>query len=79
MVANSDNFIAVHRDRIIAAANTHRLPTMYPSGYMTGSGGLISYGADQAQQWQAAASYVDRILRGESRAICPFSSPLSSY
>jgi ABC-type uncharacterized transport system substrate-binding protein len=36
-----------------------------PRGYMTGSGGLISYGADQAQQWQAAASYVDRIPRGE--------------
>jgi ABC-type uncharacterized transport system substrate-binding protein len=75
MVANSDNFIAVHRDRIIAAANTHRLPTMYPSGYMTGSGGLISYGADQAQQWQAAASYVDRILRGEKPRDLPVQQP----
>jgi ABC-type uncharacterized transport system substrate-binding protein len=65
MVANSDSFITVNRHRIIAAANRLRLPTIYSSAIQADSGGLLSYGADTEQQWQAAASYVDRILRGE--------------
>ena len=65
MVANSDSFITVNRHRIIAAANRLRLPTIYSSAIQANSGGLLSYGADTEQQWQAAASYVDRILRGE--------------
>ena len=70
MVANSDSFITVYRHRIIAAANRLRLPTIYSSAIQADSGGLLSYGADTEQQWQAAASYVDRILRGEKPRTC---------
>jgi putative tryptophan/tyrosine transport system substrate-binding protein len=75
MVANSDSFITVNRNRIIAAANRLRLPTMYSSATNTDSGGLISYGADTKQQWYAAASYVDRILRGAKPRDLPVQSP----
>jgi putative tryptophan/tyrosine transport system substrate-binding protein len=75
MVANSDSFITVNRNRIIAAANRLRLPTMYSSAQNTNSGGLISYGADQGEQWYAAASYVDRILRGAKPRDLPVQSP----
>jgi putative ABC transport system substrate-binding protein len=75
MVANSDSFITVNRARIIAAANRHRLPTIYSSAAHATSGGLLSYGADVEQQWQAAASYVDRILRGEKPRDLPVQQP----
>ena len=75
MVANSDSFITVNRNRIIAAANRLRLPTMYASAQNTNSGGLISYGPDTEQQWYAAASYVDRILHGAKPRDLPVQSP----
>jgi ABC-type uncharacterized transport system substrate-binding protein len=75
LIANSDAFITVNRARIIAAASRHRLPAIYSSAIFTGSGGLISYGADPGQQWQAAASYVDRILRGEKPRDLPVQLP----
>jgi putative ABC transport system substrate-binding protein len=40
-----------------------------------GSGGLISYGPDLVDQYQRAASYVDRILKGEKPADLPVQSP----
>ena len=75
LIANSDSFITVHRDRIIAAANRHALPTMYSSADRTKSGGLIAYGADTEEQWQGAARYVDRILRGEKPRDLPVQLP----
>jgi ABC-type uncharacterized transport system substrate-binding protein len=75
MVANSDSFITVNRDRIIAAANRLRLPTIYSSADRTKRGGLISYGVDTEQQWQGAASYVSRILRGEKPSDLPVQQP----
>jgi ABC-type uncharacterized transport system substrate-binding protein len=75
MVANSDSFITVNRDRIIAAANRLRLPTMFASSVSPSSGGLISYGPDTEEQWQGAAGYVDRILRGEKPRDLPVQQP----
>jgi putative ABC transport system substrate-binding protein len=75
IVANSDSFISVNRDRIIAAVNQHRLPTIYSSAIFAYSGGFLSYGADTAQQWQAAAGYVDRILRGSNPRELPVQLP----
>jgi len=75
MVASSDSFITVNRDRIIATANRLRLPTIYSSAAHPHSEGLMSYGADSEQQWQAAAGYVDRILRGEKPGTLPVQQP----
>jgi putative ABC transport system substrate-binding protein len=75
LVGNSDSFITVNRDRIIAAANRHRLPTIYANPAHATSGGLLVYGADTEQQWHAATSYVDRILRGERSRDLPVQLP----
>jgi putative ABC transport system substrate-binding protein len=75
IVTNSDSFIAVNRDRIIAAVNQLRLPTTYSTAYFAHGGGLLSYGVDNAQQWQEAAGYVDRILRGDKPSDLPVQLP----
>jgi putative tryptophan/tyrosine transport system substrate-binding protein len=65
----------VHRDRIVALAAEHKLPTVYFGGHFVRSGGLISYGADLVDQFRAAAAYVDRILKGERPAELPVQAP----
>jgi putative ABC transport system substrate-binding protein len=67
--------LALHSDLIIALAARHRLPAVYSLGFFVGAGGLISYGADSVDQFRRAASYVDRILRGEKRADLPVQAP----
>jgi putative tryptophan/tyrosine transport system substrate-binding protein len=62
--------IATHRATIIAAANKNRLPATYPY-YYAADGGLVSYGPDTVDQYRRAASYIDRILKGENPASLP--------
>jgi putative tryptophan/tyrosine transport system substrate-binding protein len=64
-----------HRALIIALAAGHRLPAVYPYRYFAASGGLISYGPDQVDQYRRAAGYVDRILKGEKPADLPVQAP----
>src|SRR5215469_11870776 len=55
-------------DPIISLAARHRLPAVYPFRLFAEGGGLISYGADTADQYRLAAGYVDRILKGDKPA-----------
>ena len=64
-----------NRKLIIAIAAQHRLPAAYGYRHFLADGGLISYGVDLADQYQQAASYVDRILRGEKPADLPVQQP----
>jgi putative ABC transport system substrate-binding protein len=64
-----------HRTRIVALADRHRLPAVYPSRVDAAIGGLISYGPDQVDQNRRAAGYVDRILKGEKPADLPVQAP----
>ena len=66
---------AVHREMIIALAAQYRLPAVYSYPYFTTSGGLISYGPDTVEPYLRAASYVDRILKGEKPANLPVQAP----
>jgi putative ABC transport system substrate-binding protein len=66
---------AVHREKIVSLAARHRLPAVYPYRYHITSGGLISYGPDTIEPYRRAASYVDRILRGEKPADLPVQAP----
>ena len=78
---NSGLIIAPHpnnqanRGYIFALAARHRLPAIYPYRYYAAEGGLISYGPDQLDQWRGAATYVDRILRGEKPGDLPVQAP----
>jgi putative ABC transport system substrate-binding protein len=66
---------AIHRDLIVISAVKHRLPLVYPYRYYTAAGGLFSYGPDTVDQYRLAASYVDRILKGERPADLPVQFP----
>jgi putative tryptophan/tyrosine transport system substrate-binding protein len=61
----------VHRDLIIALAARHRVPAVYFARYWVAAGGLMSYGNDFVDVFRQAASYVDRILRGDKPADLP--------
>jgi putative tryptophan/tyrosine transport system substrate-binding protein len=66
---------AVHRDLIIKLAAQHRLPSIYNSRIFTASGGLMSYGPNSVDPYRRAATYVDRILKGEKPADLPVQAP----
>jgi putative ABC transport system substrate-binding protein len=65
----------VHRELIVSLAARHRLPAIYPYRYFAEAGGLMSYGPNPADQFRQAASYVDRILKGEKPADLPVQAP----
>jgi putative ABC transport system substrate-binding protein len=69
LVIHPDVFMVVHRALIILAAARNNVPAVYDQSAFTRDGGLLSYGVNQVDLWRRAASYVDRILRGRSRAI----------
>jgi len=71
-----DIFSLTHRQEIIALAAQFRLPAIYAYRLFPASGGLISYGTDLVDVFRRAASYVDRILKGEKPADLPVQMPV---
>jgi putative ABC transport system substrate-binding protein len=71
LVVPPDITTSVHRDLIIALAARHRMPAVYFSRLFVADGGLMSYGNDFVDTFRQAASYVDRILRGDKPADLP--------
>jgi ABC-type uncharacterized transport system substrate-binding protein len=67
--------MTTNRNLIVQLAARYRLPAIYPLRFFSAAGGLLSYGIDQVEQWRPAASYVDRILRGEKPADLPVQAP----
>jgi len=66
---------AVNVNLVIAAAARYKLPAVYVQRPFVAAGGLISYGANYADEMRRAAGYVDRILRGEKSADLPVQAP----
>src|SRR5262249_14971433 len=64
-----------NRDLIVALAARLRLPAIYPLAFFAKAGGLISYGFDPVIQFQQAAGYINRILRGAKPADLPVQYP----
>jgi putative ABC transport system substrate-binding protein len=75
VVVMPDAFTLAHRELIVALTDRHRLPTIYPFRAFVDTGGLLSYGIDQVDIYRQAASYVDRILKGEKPAELPVQAP----
>jgi len=68
LIVASSTSALVNRDLIIALASKHKLPAVYAQREFVMAGGLLSYSADFSAQFRSAASYVDRILKGEKPA-----------
>ena len=75
LIVVPDIFNIANRAQIIGLAAKGGLPAIYPSALHTRSGGLISYGPDTPDLFHRAASYVDRILKGEKPADLPVQQP----
>jgi len=75
LILTGSALAVVHRDLIIGLAARYRLPAVYYDSYFVAAGGLISYGADNVEQYRLAASYVDRILKGEKPSDLPVQAP----
>ena len=71
LIVTTSALSTVNRDLIIALAARHKLPAVYFQRFFVTAGGLISYGANFIDQYRRAASYVDRILKGEKPADLP--------
>jgi putative tryptophan/tyrosine transport system substrate-binding protein len=71
LIAAPDTFIIVHRDAILRSAKAHRLLAVSAYKQFVLEGYPMSYGPDTADIFWRAASYVDRILRGEKAADLP--------
>jgi putative ABC transport system substrate-binding protein len=69
------SYTIANRGSIIVLAAAHHLPTIYPYRFFAAEGGLLSYGPDQIVEWRGAATYVDRILRGEKPGDLPVQAP----
>ena len=70
-----DSLLVINRVRFAEAAAKHRLVGMGPFRNFTDDGGLISYGLNFSELYRQAATYVDRILKGEKPADLPVQSP----
>jgi ABC-type uncharacterized transport system substrate-binding protein len=66
---------SAYRAPVIALAARHRLPAVYPFRYYVTEGGLLSYGPNTVDSFRGAATYVDRILKGEKPADLPVQAP----
>jgi putative tryptophan/tyrosine transport system substrate-binding protein len=75
LVVMPDAFTITHRMPIILAAARNNVPAVYDLSAFARDGGLLSYGVDRVDIARRAASYVDRILRGEKPGDLPVQFP----
>jgi len=75
LLVSGDSFLVSKRDQLVALAARHAVPALYADLTFVTDGGLIAYGPDRADQFRGAATYVDRILKGEKPADLPVQAP----
>jgi len=75
LIVTASPLAALHREFIATLANRYKLPAVYPERFFAAAGGLVSYGPDFVEQHRLAATYADRILRGEKPANLPVQAP----
>jgi putative ABC transport system substrate-binding protein len=75
LVVAVDPFFVTRRDKLVALAMRHALPTMYSLREFPNSGGLISYGVDLSDMYRLAGVYAGQILKGTKPADLPIIQP----
>jgi putative ABC transport system substrate-binding protein len=73
-VLPSNRFLREHR-RLVDLAAKNRLPAVYTSREFVDAGGLMAYGANLADLYRRAATYVDKILKGTKPGDLPVEQP----
>jgi putative ABC transport system substrate-binding protein len=76
LIVMPDSFLVAHRVEVVSLAARYRLPAVYPFRFWAESGGLLSYGNDQRDNYRRAATYVDRVLRGAEPSELPVQAPV---
>ena len=76
LIVMPDSFTLAHRVEITSLAARYRLPAVYPYRFFTDVGGLLSYGDDWMDNFRRAATYADRILKGEKLSELPVQAPV---
>jgi putative ABC transport system substrate-binding protein len=71
-----DAFTFAYRVEIVSLAARYRLPAVYAFRFFTELGGLLSYGNDLNENFRRAATYADRILKGEKPSELPVQAPV---
>ena len=75
LIVMPDTFTSGHRAEIAALAARYRLPAIYAFRFFAEVGGLLSYGNDLTNDFRRAATYADRILKGEKPSELPVQLP----
>ena len=75
LILTASSLAVVHRKMIVTLAARYKMPAVYFNRTPVADGGLMSYGPDLIDQYRRAASYVDRILKGEKPADLPVQDP----
>jgi putative ABC transport system substrate-binding protein len=71
-----DSLLLSERARLAALATAARLPTMYGLRERVEAGGLMCYGSNLAENFRRAATFVDKILKGEKAGNLPIELPV---
>jgi putative ABC transport system substrate-binding protein len=75
LILPTDTFTNVNKDRIVELAVRHRLPSISANEVFPKYGGLMYYGINFGHQFQQAAGYVNRILKGVKPGDLPVQTP----
>jgi putative ABC transport system substrate-binding protein len=70
-----DRLTLAHGEAMVHFATQQRLPSMFDRPYLVTAGGLMSYGADEEEQWRRAAVLAAKILQGAKPAELPLEQP----
>jgi len=75
VIVGASSFLAQQRNQIAELVNRYRMPSMFGNGANVEAGGLMSYGYRVTDNYQRAATYVDRLFKGAKPGDMPVEQP----